>query len=188
MSPQAQIDTLRSIAIANPNDAQVAFLAGNAFYARGSEIGSAEQPRVQAYFDSATWAYRHAVIVTPRSPRRGQPRAGAAGPQPRPQAAAGLREGHRRQPRGRARVLPPRYLHQSIGNVEEGSSSTGARSPSIPTARRRTTTSGWRSPTRRSSPRRCASGRRSCAWTRRGPRHHRAENVKIIRQYLDAKP
>jgi tetratricopeptide (TPR) repeat protein len=121
MSPQAQIDTLRAIAIAKPNDAQVAFLAGNAFYARGSELGSAEQPRVQAYLDSATAAYRHAVIVD-STLSKAWVNLGLVlqDLNQRPQAQQAFEKAIAVNPRDVLAYCHLGYLHQSIGNVEEG--------------------------------------------------------------------
>jgi tetratricopeptide (TPR) repeat protein len=61
LSTGAQLDTLRTLAAAQPADAQIAFLTGNAYYSLGAELGSAEQVQAHAYFDSATAAYQRAV-------------------------------------------------------------------------------------------------------------------------------
>jgi len=63
MTPAAQIDTLRTLVAADSNDAQLAFLTGNAYYSFGAELGSAERTRAIAYFDSATASYRRAVEI-----------------------------------------------------------------------------------------------------------------------------
>jgi tetratricopeptide (TPR) repeat protein len=63
MPAQARLDTLRALSAARPDDAQIAFHFGNAYYEYGSGLGSADRARALAYFDSATAAYRRAVDI-----------------------------------------------------------------------------------------------------------------------------
>lgn len=61
MAPQAQLDTLRALSAVNPGDAELAFHTGNAYYSLGMEIPPERGPEADAYYDSATTAYRRAT-------------------------------------------------------------------------------------------------------------------------------
>jgi tetratricopeptide (TPR) repeat protein len=63
MSAAAQIDTLRSLTRQDPDDATLAFYAGNAYYAMGVELPAKEVDQALAYYDSAATAFRHATQI-----------------------------------------------------------------------------------------------------------------------------
>ena len=63
MSPQAQLDTLRALARANPGDATLAFHIGNTFYTLGEELAETNGAASLAYLDSATTAYQRATEI-----------------------------------------------------------------------------------------------------------------------------
>jgi tetratricopeptide (TPR) repeat protein len=62
MKPQAQIDTMRALVKADTSDAQLRFLAGNAYYSFGSVLDASSDNRT-AYLDSATAQYRSATAI-----------------------------------------------------------------------------------------------------------------------------
>lgn len=61
MAPEDQLDYLRKMDQTKPNDATVAFHVGNAYYSLGSALPQEENSQAVAYFDSAVAAYQHAV-------------------------------------------------------------------------------------------------------------------------------
>lgn len=63
MSPQDQLDTLRTLERARPDDATIPFHVGNAYYEIGGSFPVEENDRAVAYYDSAVIAYRHAVTI-----------------------------------------------------------------------------------------------------------------------------
>lgn len=65
MPAQAQLDTLRALTLAAPDDARLAFHTGNAYYALAGEQSPEHQDRALVYFDSATVAYRRATAIDP---------------------------------------------------------------------------------------------------------------------------
>jgi len=62
MKPASQIDTLRTLVRADSADAQLRFLAGNAYYSFASGLDASAANRT-AYFDSATTSYKRAVAI-----------------------------------------------------------------------------------------------------------------------------
>ncbi|HKW12864.1 MAG TPA: tetratricopeptide repeat protein [Candidatus Krumholzibacteria bacterium] len=60
MAPAAQIDTMRALVKADTNNAQMRFLAGNAYYSFASGLDASATNRT-AYFDSALAHYKGAV-------------------------------------------------------------------------------------------------------------------------------
>lgn len=190
MPAQAQIDTLRAIAAANPDDPQVAFLSGNAFYARGSELGSSEQPRVMAYFDSAAAAYTHAVkidstlskawvnlgLVLQDSNRR-------------PQAQRAFETAIKVNPKDVLAYCHLGYLFQSIGDLDQAMAQYRAALAIDPNSAQAHYNLGLAFADAK------IFGEALLEWetvVRLDPEgdlgRTAAENVKIIRQYLDAKP
>ena len=63
MSPEDQLDFLRKLDQERPNDAVVAFHFGNAYYSIGSAYPAEENDRAFAYYDSAVAAYTRAVEI-----------------------------------------------------------------------------------------------------------------------------
>jgi tetratricopeptide (TPR) repeat protein len=65
MPPRAQLDTLRVLAAAHPDDATLAFHAGNAWYQLAGEYLADHAAEGNAYLDSATTAYLRATMMDP---------------------------------------------------------------------------------------------------------------------------
>jgi len=63
MAPEDQLDYLRTLDKEKPNDAAVAFHIGNAYYSMGTALPEEERTQATAYFDSAVTAYQHAVEI-----------------------------------------------------------------------------------------------------------------------------
>lgn len=63
MSVEAQLDTLRTLERARPDDATIAFHFGNAYYEIGGSYPVEQKDRAVAYYDSAVIAYVHAVTI-----------------------------------------------------------------------------------------------------------------------------
>lgn len=61
MSPEDQLDYLRKLGQGKPNDASVPFHVGNAYYSLGLSLPQEDNSRAMAYYDSAVTAYQHAV-------------------------------------------------------------------------------------------------------------------------------
>ena len=63
MSIEAQLDTLRTLERARPDDATIPFHVGNAYYEVGGSYPVEERNVAVAYYDSAVIAYQHAVAI-----------------------------------------------------------------------------------------------------------------------------
>jgi len=63
MPPQAQLDTLRALSALRPDDARLAFHAGNAFYELAMDTPPEHSQEADAWYDSATTAYRRATTL-----------------------------------------------------------------------------------------------------------------------------
>ena len=63
MSFEEQLDTLRTLERARPDDATIAFQFGNAYYEKGGSFPVEENERAVAYYDSAVTAYQRAVAI-----------------------------------------------------------------------------------------------------------------------------
>jgi tetratricopeptide (TPR) repeat protein len=63
MPPRAQLDTLRTLAKTDSNDATLPFHVGNVYYALGSALPPEQRNAAMALYDSAVTAYKHAVVL-----------------------------------------------------------------------------------------------------------------------------
>jgi tetratricopeptide (TPR) repeat protein len=63
MPSEGQLDTLRTLERARPDDATIAFHFGNAYYEIGGSYPVEEHSAAVAYYDSAVTAYRRAVAI-----------------------------------------------------------------------------------------------------------------------------
>lgn len=63
MSSEDQLDTLRTLERAQPGDATIAFQFGNAYYGIGDSFPAEGRSQAVAYYDSAVTAYRRAVAI-----------------------------------------------------------------------------------------------------------------------------
>jgi len=63
MSIQAQLDTLRTLERTRPDDATIAFHFGNAYYEASGSFPVEQKDRAVAYYDSAVTAYQRAVAI-----------------------------------------------------------------------------------------------------------------------------
>lgn len=63
MTPAEQLAHLRPLVATKPNDAEIAFLTGNAYYEWGTSFGEGEQTQATAYYDSAVAEYDRAVKI-----------------------------------------------------------------------------------------------------------------------------
>jgi tetratricopeptide (TPR) repeat protein len=61
MPPAAQLDTLRMLQRANPDDSRLVFHIGNAYYSLGEAEPAERRSRAIAYYDSAVAAYQRAT-------------------------------------------------------------------------------------------------------------------------------
>jgi tetratricopeptide (TPR) repeat protein len=118
MKPQAQIDTLRAIVASRPDDPQVAYYAGNAYYARGAELGTAGTAAV-AYLDSASVAYARAVELD-STMSKAWVNLGLAlqDTNRRPQAQRAFEKAIEVNPRDVLAYCHLGYLYQSLGDLD----------------------------------------------------------------------
>jgi tetratricopeptide (TPR) repeat protein len=63
MTPEDQLALLRKLEREKPGDATVAFHLGNAYYSIGSAVPAEENAQALAYYDSAVTAYTRAVEI-----------------------------------------------------------------------------------------------------------------------------
>ncbi len=65
MSPEAQLDTLQILTAAAPDNAELAFHTGNAWYTRALTLPVERGVESSAYLDSAVVAYERATLLDP---------------------------------------------------------------------------------------------------------------------------